>query len=198
MIIGVGGVSQSGKDTVAALLVKEYGYERRAFADPLKKHIAGLLNIPFSDIEKYKNDDSVRVLLVRANDLDGIQYDDVITDLSFREFLQRDGTEGHRDVPEMGDDFWVDLTLPVQGYYVERNIVLSDCRFANEARRIHQLGGVVVEVQRPGAAPKGSHRSELLEYGEPDYTIFNNAGIDELKTGVEIMFEFFDRIKVGD
>ena len=37
MIVGVSGLKRSGKDTVAELLVKEYGFERYSFADPIKE-----------------------------------------------------------------------------------------------------------------------------------------------------------------
>jgi len=37
MIIGLSGYAQSGKDTVADVLVKEYGFERVTFADPIRK-----------------------------------------------------------------------------------------------------------------------------------------------------------------
>ena len=37
MIIGLTGYAQSGKDSVADILVKNYGYTRIAFADPIRK-----------------------------------------------------------------------------------------------------------------------------------------------------------------
>ena len=37
MIVGLSGWAGSGKDTVGAILVRRYGYERRAFADALKE-----------------------------------------------------------------------------------------------------------------------------------------------------------------
>jgi dephospho-CoA kinase len=36
MIIGLTGYAQSGKDTVANILVENYGYQRVAFADPIR------------------------------------------------------------------------------------------------------------------------------------------------------------------
>ena len=181
MIIGLCGLKGSGKDTVAAHLVKSYGYERRAFADPLKKSVANLFNIPFKDIDIYKNDLNIEVILTG--------YGESMT-FTFREFLQRYGTEAHRDVPEMGTDFWVDLTLPVRGYYENRDLVVTDVRFKSEAKRIRHLDGVIVEVNRPGLDSQDQHRSEQ-EFKELaiDYTIFNNGSIDDLGTGVELMMK---------
>src|SRR6516165_2411699 len=117
MLIGLTGLKGVGKDTVAAILVKDYNYERRAFADPLKKSVAALFDIPFHMVDKLKNDPSIRVTLVKHDyGLDQMRWAGHGNDLTFREFLQRYGTEAHRDVPEMGHDFWVELLLPVRGY----------------------------------------------------------------------------------
>lgn len=183
MIIGLTGPKESGKDTVGAMLIKGYGYERRAFADPLKKSVAGLFDIPFSHVDKLKADPHAIVSLT-------VHETGETHDMTFRVFLQRYGTEAHRDVPEMGSDFWVDLTLPHNGYYANRDVVITDVRFDNEARRIHAVGGKVVEISRAAAASKDQHSSEAgIDPALIDYTLFNNDGLDDLQTGVEIMLE---------
>jgi hypothetical protein len=188
MIIGLSGYKNAGKDTVAAYLIKHYGYERRAFADPLKKSVAGLFDIPFSLVDKLKNEHTAVVTISGP-------YGAVVggKQFTFREFLQRYGTEAHRDVPEMGHDFWVDLLMPVRGYYAERNIVVSDVRFRNEAERIHHLNGIIIVVSRAGIESQDQHRSETegLEI-EPDATIFNSGSIVDLYQEVDIMIERLD------
>jgi dephospho-CoA kinase len=42
MIIGLSGYAQSGKDTVAKVLVEKYGYRRVAFADPIRDLLYGM------------------------------------------------------------------------------------------------------------------------------------------------------------
>jgi dephospho-CoA kinase len=37
MIIGLTGYARTGKDTVASVLVKDFGFERIAFADPIRE-----------------------------------------------------------------------------------------------------------------------------------------------------------------
>jgi hypothetical protein len=194
VIVGLCGLKNSGKDTVAAHLVKNYGYERRAFADPLKKSVANLFDIPFSEVDKMKNDESYRVT-ISLGDEHSVQTVTPNTNISWRSFLQRYGTEAHRDVPEMGDDFWVDLTLPVPGFYVGRDIVISDLRFKSEAKRIRQLEGLIVEVSRPHLVNQDQHRSEQeFKDLDIDYTIFNNGTHDDLKVSVEIMVEAVNKI----
>src|SRR5215831_5913870 len=171
MIIGLSGLKQSGKDTIAAYLVKEHGFERKAFADPLKQSVAALFDIPFSVVDKYKLDD-----LCTVNIEAGFG---AFHDMTFRTFLQRYGTESHRDV--FGQDFWVDLTLPVQGFYPGRAIVVTDVRFREEAERVKFLGGRIIYVQRDEAAlvNKDQHRSEDIDFANLiDGSISNNGTLE--------------------
>jgi hypothetical protein len=168
MIVGLTGAKGSGKDTVGAYLVKEHAFERKAFADPLKQSIAALFGIAFSDIDKLKNDPEAFV---------GVY--------TFRTFIQRYGTEAHRDV--FGQNFWVDITLPLGGYYPGRAIVVTDVRFRNEAERVRYLGGYNWHIHRK-AAPENplQHSSELFDYDDLiDSHIHNDDTLQELFDNVE-------------
>ena len=171
MIIGLSGFRGSGKDTVAAYLVKEHEFERRAFADPLKRSVAALFNIPFSDIDKMKNDPKCDVSL------------NPLVAMTFREFLQRYGTEAHRDV--FGEDFWLEYTLPANGHYSGNLICITDLRFSNEAERIKQLGGRIWFINRiTNRSVVDPHSSEIIDFGV-DYTIDNTGTIEDLYVEVE-------------
>lgn len=191
MIVGLVGKKGSGKDTVAAYLMKEYEFQRKAFADPLKKSVAALLDIPFSEIDKLKLDQDIHITLhrnytINFSDKPKVTHEQSIpiTSFSFREFLQRYGTESHRDI--FGPDFWVDQTLPVGGYYQSRKIVITDCRFNNEADRIKSLGGKVVLVTRPELKATDEHQSEKeLESIVPNHILKNNGSIEDLYKGIE-------------
>ena len=158
--------------------MKEHGFERKAFADPLKRSVAALFDIPFSEIDKLKNDPATSVRLYNN--------DGKIAFMDFRELLQRYGTEAHRDV--FGNCFWVDMALPVQGFYPGRAIVVTDVRFREEAERIKYLGGRVVIINRKDAAlvSKDPHRSELIDFPELiDHKIYNDGTHEELYAQVE-------------
>jgi Deoxynucleotide monophosphate kinase len=176
MIIGLSGEKESGKDTVAAYLVKRYEFERKAFADPLKRSVATLFNIPFKDVDALKNDKRAMVTLKT--------YPGYSVEMSFRGFLQRYGTESHRDT--FGEDFWVDITLPAGGYYPGRNIVITDVRFPNEAERVKSVGGSLVRIYRSMALTKDTHPSEQFAF-EVDHIIYNNGTLDQLWPKVEDM-----------
>ena len=180
MIIGISGRKRSGKDTAAAYFVKEHGFERVAFAHPMKKSLANLFDIDYNTVERFKDDGRVMVVLgyrSHASDWEPIR------EMTFLQFVQYYGTEAHRDLPELGDDFWVDLTLPVGGFYDNRNIVVSDVRFPNEAKRIKKLGGMVIKINR-ATALKDPHRSEALRL-DCDYTIENDDTVEELYKQLE-------------
>lgn len=176
MIVGLSGEKESGKDTVAAYLVKNYEFERRAFADPMKKSIAALFDIPFKDVDTLKNDKRAKVTLST--------YPGYSVEMSFRGFLQRFGTEAHREV--FDEDFWLEYTLPIGGYYPGRNIVVTDVRFANEANRIKAVGGSVVRIYRSMVLTNDPHPSEKIDF-EVDHIIYNNGTLDQLWPKVEDM-----------
>lgn len=198
MIIGLVGLKGSGKDTVAAYLVKTHQFERRAFADKLKESFSALTGIPVWEIENYKNDPGVflGVGYETSNPTISGKIGDIvppmpdrtwspISQVTFREALQLYGTESHRDV--FGEDFWLDQCMPVEGFYAGRAIVVSDVRFENEIQRIHTLGGKFVVVERAGGE-QDPHRSENEWYTVPaDYVLKNNGTIEELYAAIEIM-----------
>lgn len=182
MLIGIAGVKRSGKDTAGAYFVKTHGFERVAFAHPMKKSISKLFDIPYAAVERYKDDHRVCVVLgMRSAPGEW----EPIREMTFLQFTQHYGTEAHRDLPELGDDFWVDLSLPADGFYDGRNIIISDVRFANEAKRIHLLGGMVIKITRRTAlTPENPHRSEALRL-DADYTIANDDTVEELYEKLE-------------
>lgn len=188
MIIGLTGLKGSGKDTVAAYLIKRHGFERRAFADKLKKSVAALFDIPYHEIDKMKNDPTIEIAVGRPDDDLRTVYPMYRT-LIFRELLQRFGTESHRDV--FGEDFWVDHCLPLGHYYIGKNIAVTDVRFQNEASRIRALDGFIVEVDRPGLDTEDQHRSEAgLPARYIDFTVLNNGTIHDLEENIEIMLDY--------
>lgn len=189
MIIGLNGSKQSGKDTVAAYLIKEYGFERRAFADPMKKSIAALFDIPFSEIDKMKNDPNIRVGVVQHSWPEAGMFQ-AHSDITMREFLQRYGTESHRDV--FGENFWLDYTLPKDAFYAGRKIVITDMRFENEAKRIKYCGGHCVRIERPGLDTEDQHRSEqAIDPKLIDLILHNDSSLEMLNVRCDEMLDVF-------
>lgn len=182
IIIGLTGQKGAGKDTVAAYLIKTHGFERKAFADPLKRSVAAMFGIPFHSIDSWKNNEFISVKILNC--------DGIMASLTFREFLQRFGTEAHRDV--FGENFWLDYTLPMDGHYVGRKLAITDARFANEAKRVRAVGGHIVEVKRPGLSEQDQHRSEDgLPEELIDAHILNEGAVDQLYEQIETILSLF-------
>ena len=172
MIVGLCGLARSGKDTAAAHLVDNFGYRRIAFADAMRTALERL--DPFVQLGSAHLRLST-VLAARGWDA-AKEAPDV------RRLLQRFGTEVGRSM--MGEDVWVDMAL--RGVSPDDRVVVTDVRFPNEAAAVRRLGGIVVEVQRPGAGLGGdvaTHASEAMAF-DRDRVLFNDGTIDELHAAV--------------
>lgn len=189
MVIGLHGKMGAGKNECARrlALLTEQPVVEVSFAAKIKESAAALLGVTVDVLERWKNDPS---RMVCAGGLyDGLGFMPTHP-LTVREFLQRYGTEAHRDV--FGDGFWLDAALPIKGVptgevgatgaailelggYDDALYVVTDVRFQNEADRVRHVGGFVVAVMGPDA-DTGTHSSE-----QPlacDYAILNAARDD--------------------
>jgi hypothetical protein len=162
-LIGLSGYARSGKDTVADSLVKNYGYTKKSFADPMKQALLTLdPNIDFGESRAYLSQ-AIKV-----------GWDELKSNSSeIRPLLQKLGTEVGRNM--WGEDFWVNAAI--NSIPDGSKIVFADVRFPNEADAIKSLGGSVWRVERPGVGPANSHISETAL----DSYIFNGS-IDNSST----------------
>ncbi len=181
MLVGFHGKLGSGKDAAAArlsLLITDYDYQRRAFADPLKESAAAALGVTREDLESRKNDpDSVVALISRVpypGDKES-PYHEPVNEVTVREYLQLYGTESHRDI--FGQDFWVDATLAPDFDHSGWLIAVTDVRFPNERDRIHDLGGKVVHILGPNEGGSTHASEQVLE--DCDWVIDNSARNDD-------------------
>lgn len=186
MVLGLHGGKGSGKDTVAAYLIKEHNFERRAFADPMKKSIAALFDIPFHEVDKMKDDPNATVGL-RANWYDSsdrspepAMVPGLSKGMSFSEFIEAYATKAHREV--FGDEFWLDYTMPMTGFYSGRNVVVTDMKYDEEAVRIRSCGGYRVTVENPLVKQDNTVSPELI-----DYYIVNSGKLDDFEHAIENM-----------
>lgn len=165
LLIALNGFKGSGKNT-AGNFIKEWGearglvVEQRAFADLLKLSAARSLGLATAT----NINDAVVLMdsLKETGEIDVmIPGQSLIKTITGREFLKWYGTEAHRDV--FWKDFWVDQILPLpatnmgdwtlnfrqRGDVFADIAIVTDCRFVNEAQRVHDLGGFVWNIHRP-------------------------------------------------
>lgn len=177
MIVALSGYAQSGKDTFANFLVKDHGFERMAFADPLREMLYAL-----NPTVLHKTGPSVLdfewTTVQLIVDRFGWEYAKAHSDV--RGLLQRLGTEAGRKV--LGDTIWVDTLVSKLRVADSRRIVITDCRFLNEAEAVRDMGGLVVRIRRPGRSAVNAHLSETaLDPYRFDYTIENAGTLDLLR-----------------
>lgn len=196
MIIGLHGKMGSGKNTAALRLAQiAPPVVEVSFAAKLKESAAALIGCTVADLELWKNDPSKCVAVGGLYDGLGFQQTRVFT---VREYLQRYGTEAHRDV--FGADFWLDAALPVPpehrgkiaDWYGDALYVVTDVRFPNEAVRVRELGGIVVGVRGP-ETDTGNHASEQVL--DCDVWIDNTArddGFAALDGGLRNLLRAYD------
>lgn len=194
VILGLNGRKGSGKDTVGAYLVERHGFTRVSFADKLKESAAALFGIDVSLFERLKNDPESRVYLMTDEDSDKYSWEprECHARLSVREFLQRYGTESHRDV--FGSDFWIEQALrPLResGILLDPSsrICITDARFDNELRAIRLHGGTNIRIERLVAADD-EHASEAEPRADLiDYMIPNFGTIEDLRLKVDFLMQ---------
>jgi hypothetical protein len=201
MIIGFVGFIGSGKDTAADYLVNFHGYRRDSFANTLKDAVANVFSwdrVLLEGRTKEAREWREQVDPWWADRLN-------MPHLTPRWILQFWGTEVCR--AGFHDDIWI-ASLENKMRKTSDNIVISDVRFPNEIKAIHNAGGIVVRVKRgedpewydaavsANAGPNGNatwslskaklaqlkiHASETAWVGgDIDYTISNDSTIDEL------------------
>ena len=160
MIIGLTGYAQSGKDTVANILVEKYGYQRIAFADPIRALL-------------YETNPMLKEGYRVQGLVDVYGWDKVKVDYpEARRLLQELGL-GARKL--FGDMFWVNQAL--KGIDASGKYVITDVRFPNEAKaiRVHK-GSQIWRIKRLGITAVNAHVSESAMEGEKVDQIFVNSG----------------------
>lgn len=172
-IIGMSGYARSGKDTIGIKLT-EYGYVRASFADYIREALY-TLNPFVSDGRTIKS-------VIDEFGWEGSKT----THPEIRELLQRLGSEVGRELIEK--DLWVNLTF--KNLPDGSKIVVTDCRFPNEAAIVKRLGGEMWRVERPGFGAANAHPSETaLDTWKFD-RVFNNSGsVEELHAEVVELME---------
>ncbi|WP_172385203.1 hypothetical protein [Streptomyces sp. MNP-20] len=170
------GRARSGKDSVAARLVSQHAYTRVAFADPLRDMCLSVDPIiayepsGFGQLPIRLSDEVRRTGWERAKD----QRKEV------RRLMQRLGA----GVREHDPAYWLSLALDKIGVADEWSlpVVVTDCRYPNEAEALKGRGFKFVRIIRPGLPRAGSeHESETAMDDYPvDVTIANVGTLADL------------------
>ena len=162
--IGLYGPAQAGKDTLARVLVHDYGYKRIAFADPVKE--MALAIDPIVDANR-----GIRTHLSEV--VNGAGWESAKADYpEIRRILQRIGTEAVR---KQTPSYWVDLA-EFKANVQDQPVVFTDVRFPNEAQMVKRHDGLVVKIDARTVLETelGEHASEnsMCDW-TPDFVLHN-------------------------
>lgn len=181
MIIGLCGGISAGKDTTylraQSLYSKILPVVRIGYADKMKDSVSKLFGVSLNFIETEKRNPKTTVTL--SHEVNGLSRNLTMT---FREFLQKYGTEAHRG--PFGDMFWVDAALPQNFDHSDKLVFVTDVRFKSEMQRIVDLGGfnILITNEFSGTATENLHSSEnSIAMDLVSYTINNAVRDDEYK-----------------
>lgn len=161
------GLARSGKDTIADYLIREHGYQRVAFADPLKDMALRI------DPWVYEGHEANRLSgLVGAFGWERAKEDYP----EVRRFLQELGVA----IRAEQSDFWLNRGLDaIQAAGGDTPVVVTDCRFRNEAASLGAMGFLITSVTRPSLLISGErdpHISENELRDCPTHRALCNAG----------------------
>ncbi len=191
-IIAICGFQGAGKDTIADILVSDYGYTRVSFAGAVKDVASAIFGWDREMLEgRTKESREKREVIDEwwANRLS-------IPHLTPRWVLQNFGTDLFRN--HFHSDIWVAC---VEKKIMSLNkVVITDCRFSNEIQILKKLGGKIIHIYRNQLPywfldykngqiepPKDLHPSEWSWIKNNfDIEINNNSTINYLEEQVKL------------
>lgn len=192
-IIALSGYARSGKDEAAKVLVEEFGFTRVAFADKLREVLYALN--PIVDTEWHPTAAPKKAGHWYVQDVIDQYgwggYKETRFGPEIRRLLQRLGTEAGRQT--LWDTIWIDAALT--GFGEDARLVVTDCRFPNEAQAVKERGGKVWRVRRKGIGPANAHASETsLDNYDFDLIVDNDSTLEAFQDKVKCAYKY---CKVG-
>ena len=168
IIVGLAGRKRVGKDSIADILIYEYGFVSDSFAAPFRDFVSQAICCDFADV------------------VDKEAPIDWLGGKSRRELMQLLGTAWGRKM--IHADIWINaLRQRIAKYPASHTcpLVITDIRFEDEAQAVRDMGGWVVHVRRPQLPYTDMHESESdLQIYKMDGIVYNDGDLPALESTV--------------
>lgn len=215
-LIGLAGPARVGKDSIADVLVTQFGFTHFSFSDALYREVSNAFGISTSTLQSkdHKEIESTLLMVECSKDPDFISAmaaldEDLELPRSPRWILQRWGTDYRR---RQQPDYWIqqaDLWLADfqkrerlllaqalidndTGYTGSPGAVNTSVRFENEREWVKECGGEVWHVKRENSRlpdiDTASYASERgLEPETGDKIFFNHGSLEALGAATQLL-----------
>lgn len=175
----ISGKARHGKDTVASILEKELTSKGKR-----------VLVTHYADLVKY--------ICKTFFDWDGNK------DEKGRTILQYVGTDIVRN---KRPNYWVEFVMEVLWMFGDNwdYVIIPDTRFPNEVDfpkqtydNVYHINVVRPDFESELTEEQLKHPSETaLDNVTPDYVLYNNAGLEDITTGVKTLLDVIERSRAG-
>jgi hypothetical protein len=162
MILALSGKSKSGKTTAALYLANDCGFAHRSFAQVLRGYVAAI----FGTTEKNLMDVNIK------------EGPSTVAGYSWRDLLKKTGAF----LRSLDPNFMVDR-MDFSG----KLVAIDDARFKNEARKVKEMGGVIVRIHRPVGKDDPDISEVDLDDWPWDYEIDNFGDYQQLYNQLDAM-----------
>lgn len=164
MLIGISGSAGAGKDTLAGFFCNQYGFMRYSYAQPIKD----ACRVMFGWNDRHLYGDLKEMV-------------DPFFGFSPRHAMQTLGTDWGR--VHLRSDLWVKIAEKFILH--NEHVVIPDVRFDNEAEHILTMGGILINIQRPGHRhiSLSGHASEQglsKEFMDKSLIFINDGSLDKM------------------
>ena len=185
LIVGLMGKKDHGKTVVAEYLMERHDFGSVAFADPLKRKLSELLDIP---LEKFYPTTEEGKIYRETGIIPG-------PNMTIRQLMQVYG-DGCRTM--LYNEIWINLVdKMLRASFLGNRLVFSDVRYINEADYVRNQGGYIIRIIDSRKDSGDYHISET-EQGmikQPYFMIMNDRTLKDLFIRVDEVLNLIEKLQ---
>ncbi len=185
IVVAFCGAAGAGKDEAAGVLVEHFGFEKRSFAEALRREVRlAFADGSYCDQAWHEMPPCVRDAFQECEFAGHLDPWAKPTSEPMRILLQLWGTEFRRT---QDSEYWIKAahaTLPASGRFV-----FTDARFPNEYQMIRALDGSMFRIEREGVTGNGHVSESHWPTFAHDGVLANNGTVEDFRAAVERLME---------